>query len=333
MSIQSDDSYSVGYIKWNAGAHTKYCCNIYNTLTESINCGMYVTQFFFGNPKSFTRNRTSHTDIKDSQKLLTRFPMHVFSHFPYVANLAGSVKQLAWNGNEQQDTKTQLIIDELAYELSVLSNFSNTGKRSGVVIHPGNYKDRQLELSTIAKSINKINFVEGSTLLLENAAGKGCSLATTFEEIKEIYDQVDEHKQKYIGVCVDTAHITGVGEYDLSKCSEVTRMFEEFDNIIGIDKFTLLHLNDSKVPLGSKKDEHALLGTGYIWRNSFDSLIFLLDKCKEYGIPVMLETHGSDMLTLGALSDMNNQSDSNNSSKLIDLSSSKKKTGNRVLNI
>lgn len=304
MSIQTDEKFNtVCCVKWEVGAHTQFSKNIYDTLKKSIFCGMTVTQFFFGNPKSFNRHRASQEDIDICKKLLTRFPLHVFSHFPYVANFAGSVKQLAWNGSPEQDYKTQIIINELEYELSVMANFNQGRKRNGVVIHPGNYKDRSLGLVTIAKSINKINFAEGSTLLLENAAGKGCSLATTFEEIKEIIDHVVPEKQKHIGVCVDTAHLCGWGEYDLSKCSEIDRMFKEFDDIIGIEKFTLLHLNDSVVPFGSKKDHHALLGTGHIWAESFDSLVRLLDTCKKHGIPVMLETHGLDMLTLGALSD------------------------------
>ena len=293
----------VSSIKWDVGAHTEFSKSIYNTIRKSIFLSMNVTQFFLGSPKSFSRHRTSEEDIDKSIKILKHFPLHVFSHFPYVANLAGSVKQLAWTGNKEQDNKTQNIIKELEYELNVISRLKSDGKRNGVVIHPGNFENRKEGLSAIAKSINKINFKEGCTLLLENAAGQGCSLATTFKEIKDIYDQVDTNKQKYIGVCVDTAHICGYGEYDLSKCSEVKRMFEEFNDIIGIEKFTLLHLNDSLVNLGSKRDCHACIGTGTIWQNDFSSLILLLDICKKNGIPVMLETEQVDMLILGAISD------------------------------
>ena len=293
----------VSNIKWDVGAHTEFSKCIYDTLEKSIFYSMNVTQFFLGSPKSFSRHRASEEDIYKCIKIIKHFPMHIFSHFPYVANLVGSVKQLAWNGNKDQDCKTQNVLRELEYELSVISRLKIKGKRTGVVIHPGNFENRKIGLSTIAKSINKINFSEGSTLILENSAGQGCALATTFKEIKEIYDQVDELKQKHIGVCVDTAHICGYGEYDLSKCSEVIRMFEEFDNIIGIEKFTLLHLNDSVVELGSKRDCHARLGTGKIWGDGFTSLILLLDTCKKYDIPVMLETHGLDMLILGSLSD------------------------------
>jgi deoxyribonuclease-4 len=260
---------------------------------------MYATQFFMGNPKAFARHKVSFDDISRTKKLLKKFPLHVFSHFPYIANLAGSVKSLAWHGDSTQDAKTTRVLESLEYELSVLSNFDDL--RNGVVIHPGAYPDRKAGLANISKSINKITFTENGKLLLENAAGQGNALATTFKEIKTIIDGVDEEKRGYIGVCVDTAHIWGVGEYDISECSEVERMFADFDAIIGPEYFTLLHLNDSEVVLGARKDRHACLGTGHIWGDSFDSLILLLNICKERGIPAVLETHGADMLTLACL--------------------------------
>ena len=81
--------------------------------------------------------------------------MHVFSHFPFIANLAGSVKQLAWEGDSNQDYKTTVILRSLEYELGIISKFK-TG-RNGVVIHPGNFKDRKVGLAKIAETINKIN--------------------------------------------------------------------------------------------------------------------------------------------------------------------------------
>jgi hypothetical protein len=43
---------------------------------------------------------------------------------------------------------------------------------------------------------------------------------------------------------------------------------------------------------------------GYIWKNGFDSLIHLLNKCKCLNIPIILETNGSDIFTLASLSEM-----------------------------
>jgi endonuclease IV len=89
----------------------------------------------------------------------------------------------------------------------------------------------------------------------------------------------------------------------LSIVTEITRFFEDFKNIIGLEYFKLLHLNDSEVPLGSKKDRHACLGKGQIWNSSFESLIYLLNTCKKYHIPMVLETNSSDMITLAKLSE------------------------------
>lgn len=298
MSVET--SHNILCIKWEAGSHISFCGSISESLNDAVIYGMYAVQFFLGNPKSYKRHRATPNDILISKKIVDRFPMHVFSHAPYLYNLAGSKNSLAWNGDSSQDRKTESMLKELQYELSVLSNFDS--RRNGVIVHPGNYTDRKLGLNAIAKSINKLKFEKNSKLLLENSAGQGTSLCTNFEEIGEILEQVSDENKGYVGVCVDTAHIHGVGDYDLSMCEEVDRMFLDFDRIIGIENFTLLHLNDSKVEIGTKKDRHALLGTGYIWKDDMTSLIFLLEKCKKYGIPVVLETSPSDMRTLSYLS-------------------------------
>lgn len=283
-------------VKWDVGAHTAFSGKICDTLWTSVNFGMYATQFFMGNPQAFNRAKISPHDIGECKKIISRYPMHIFSHFPYVANLAGSVSSLAWNGDDAQDTKTSTVLNSLEYELNLLSELN-----AGVVIHPGSFKDRKKGLETISKSINKINFTNDAKLVLENASGQGTALATTFQEIKAIIDGVEKHKQRNIGVCIDTCHIFAYGDYDLSDKNEVDRLFCDFDNIIGLEKFTLLHLNDSETKLKGKVDRHACLGKGHIWGENFDSLVYLLDRCKSLGIPAVLETHGLDMLTLAEL--------------------------------
>tara|TARA_Y100001970_G_C14175785_1_gene826867 strand:- start:37 stop:909 length:873 start_codon:yes stop_codon:yes gene_type:complete len=277
------------------GAHIRYEKNIYKTIMSAIDKGMYSLQFFMGNPKGFTRSQISQDDIDNSKRLIERFPMNVFSHAPYLFNLAGSKDILAWNGNKDQDQKTMNVIKNLEYELGIISNFTN--KHNGVIVHPGNYAaDPHKGLLTIAKSIDMINFTENSNLLLENSAGQGTSLCTTFKEIKVILDNINETSKKYVNVCLDTAHIFGYGEYDISKISEMIRMFNEFDKIIGIKHLHLIHLNDSVVKCKTRKDRHELIGEGYIWKDNNESLIYLLDFAKSNHIPIVLETDPSDMI-------------------------------------
>jgi deoxyribonuclease-4 len=290
------------YMDWDVGVHTAFSHCITPTISQGIHYGMYTIQFFMGNPKqAWQRQQISEKDIQNTKVLLSRFPINVFTHYPYCANLAGKAKKghLAWDGNSAVDGKLRGVLRALEYELGVIANF--TTRRSGVVIHPGSYPDREKGHIAVAQTINRMNFPPNSHLLLENCAGEGNKLCRTFEEIRVVFDLLDSDKKPHVKVCVDTAHIWGQGEYNLSEIEEVNRMFEDFDRILGIENFYLLHLNDSKVPLGSKKDEHACLGDGHIWRKDFASLVHLLNKCKEFGIPMVLETHGLDMLTLAQL--------------------------------
>ena len=275
-------------LEWDVGIHTPFAKKIENTLIIAIQMGTYTTQFFMGNPKSYTRQRIGDDDIEKSNKILDRFPLKVFTHFPYIANLNGSVNSLAWNGDSKVDKMTSLMLSELEYELSVLSRLNSS--KTGVVIHPGCYPDRPKGLKTVAKSINKINFKGKSKLLLENCAGEGRKLCKNFSEFKTVYSLVEDDKKQNVGFCIDTAHIWGEGLYDLRRIDEIERMFFEFNIEIGIENLTLIHLNDSEVPFGSKKDRHEVLGYGHIWGSDVSSLIYLLNYCREKEIPMILET-------------------------------------------
>ena len=283
------------FITRNVGSHIEFSKYITSSIITAINSGMYCLQIFNGNPKSYTRNRLQEQDIKNAKRILTRFPMDIFSHFPYIANLNGSVEKLAWNGDHSIDNKMHILINELQYEVNAMANFYLPGKKSGVVIHPGCYPDIKVGLHTIASTINRINFVENALLILENCAGEGRKLCKNFTELKTIIDAVDLHKQKHIGICIDTAHIFGQGDYDIRTIDGIDKMFADFIRIIGINKFTLLHLNDSAVEFASKKDRHESLGRGFIWRDNLQSLKHLINTCNRYDVPIILETPDSDM--------------------------------------
>lgn len=302
--MQEENKNSMINVRWEVGAHSSFSGKICDTLWTGITQGMYTIQFFLGSPQGYTRAKVGEEDLERSRKALSLFPLNVFTHFPYVSNLVGSTSSLAWEGDEDQDRKTRTVISGLEHELGVVASLRTVlfGKRSGVVIHPGNYKDRKVGLKKISETISKIHFPVNSCLLLENSAGQGVSLATTLEELREIRDGVEEGKRGNIGVCIDTCHLFAVGDYDISCVEEVERFFDDYDTILGLKTLTLIHLNDSETKLGSHVDRHACLGTGYIWGKSMNSLVVLLELCKKHSIPLVLETHVSDMVTLTSLS-------------------------------
>ena len=292
----------VYYMKWDVGSHNYFSGSITDTISRGIKYGMYTIQFFMGDStQAWKREKISNEDIEKAKILMSRFPMNVFTHYPFCANLAGQSQKgcLAWSGNVAVDRKLSGIFQSLEYELDIVSKLCQ--KRSGVVIHPGSYPDRDDGHRAVAMTLNRINFPKNSFLLLENCAGEGNKLCRTFEEIRTVMDLLEPEKKSHVKVCVDTAHIWGQGDYDLSEIEGVDKIFEDFERLLGIENFYLLHLNDSKVPIGSKKDSHACLGEGWIWKKSFKSLVYLLNKCKQNQIPMVLETDESDMLTLALL--------------------------------
>ena len=289
-------------LSWCGGSHIKLEETLYDTVLSAVKQGMSCFQFFLGSPRSYARRECELDDIARAVKVAGDFNIMVVSHTCYIYNLNGSVKQLCWCGDRAQDGKTSGMMKHLEYELSVMSNF----KRNAVVIHPGSFKDREKGMDAIASTINKLKFSEGSMLLLENCAGEGNKIPRDFKEFKYILDKV-KHKEN-VGACVDTAHIHGQGDYDLSRPEEVLRMFEEFDSVVGLKHLKLIHLNDSEVELGSKKDRHALIGFGRVWgentrsvegaKSPMEGFKTLIKFCKDNDIPTVLETNRRDMHTL-----------------------------------
>ena len=64
-----------------------------------------------------------------------------------------------------------------------------------------------------------------------------------------------------LSVCFDTCHVHDAG-YDI--VNDFEGVIEQFDKIVGIDRISVIHLNDSKNPVGAHKDRHENIGFGYI---------------------------------------------------------------------
>lgn len=270
---------------WITGSHFSIEDSLYKTCFKAINLGFNCFQFFLGNPYSLNRKKLTQKDIDDTVRLCKDYNLAIYSHSPYIHNLCGKSTGNPKSDNPLPDSVYKNITS-LEYELSILANFPG----GGVVIHPGSYKDKEKGIQTIITSLNTINFPENSLLLLENCAGEGNKIPKTLENISAILQGIKSEKKRNVGICMDTAHIHGQGDYNFSIVSEVDRFFHDFDSIIGLSNLRLLHLNDSQVEFGSKKDRHASLGLGTIWGNDIDPLIKLLEYCKRYNIPTVLET-------------------------------------------
>jgi deoxyribonuclease-4 len=128
------------------------------------------------------------------------------------------------------------------------------------------------------------------TLLLENTAGQGTEIGYNFEQLRRIIDGVQEQHQ--VGICLDTAHAFEAG-YDLSKKEGIEKTLESFDQMVGLKRLHLLHLNDSKTPLGSRKDRHWHIGEGSIGLEGFR---YLINHPSIKNLPGIMETPRKDTM-------------------------------------
>lgn len=161
-----------------------------------------------------------------------------------------------------------------------------------LVTHPGNATDGDVDAGIVrnAEGIAEcLGAVDAPTrVLLELTAGSGTSVGGTFEHLRGILDAIPEDRRSRVGVCFDTCHAYSAG-YDL--VDDYEGVWARFDDDVGLDLLGLIHLNDSKHPLGSHKDRHETLGEGTLGAEPFRRL--MLDE-RLRGVPKVLETPKGD---------------------------------------
>jgi deoxyribonuclease IV len=156
-----------------------------------------------------------------------------------------------------------------------------------LVSHPGNFMDdRASGLARNADAITEaLTRVPGRVrVLLETTAGSGTALGATFEELAVIIARVPARLRRRVGVCIDTAHIFAAG-YDIA--TQYDDVISRFDDIVGLDRLGAMHLNDSKAPLGSRRDRHQLIGEGTIGEQAFRRI---MTDDRLAAIPKVIET-------------------------------------------
>jgi len=161
--------------------------------------------------------------------------------------------------------------------------------------HPGAHMGAG-EKAGLRRIIESLDIVHGETedaevrSVVETTAGQGTVLGSTFEQIAEIVNGVEDGGR--MGVCIDTCHIFAAG-YDIRKEESYRAVMEEFGRVVGFDRLLAIHVNDSKGELGSHLDRHEHIGKGSIGREGFR--LVMTDPRLER-VPKILETpKGEDL--------------------------------------
>jgi deoxyribonuclease-4 len=162
-----------------------------------------------------------------------------------------------------------------------------------VIMHIGSHAGRGFDAvaESVAVALKRIvEQAEGEVqLLLENSAGSGGIIGSRLEELAELVSRAGNHPR--LGIALDTAHLCAAG-WDFARDDEAAgRLVEEVDRLIGLDRLRVLHANDSKLPPGSRRDRHAVVGDGHIGLDGFRTL---LAQPTLRAVPWILETPDLD---------------------------------------
>ena len=238
---------------------------------QALELGADTFQFFTRNPRG---SRAKDLDEADAAALTALLAEHRFApvvaHAPYTLNLCGA-----------REENRAFALETMADDLRRLEHLPGQLYN----FHPGSHVGQGEETGTelIAAGLNALLRPDQSTtVLLETMSGKGSEVGGSFEALRAILDRVELGEK--VGVCLDTCHVWDAG-YDIA--ADLDGVLAEFDRLLGLDRLRAIHLNDSKNPLGSRKDRHACIGEGCI---GLEALVRVVRHPALRDLPFCLET-------------------------------------------
>ena len=253
------------------GCHLS-CSNGYLAMgNQALSIGADTFQFFTRNPRG---GSVKPFDAQDAQALNELMKTHDFApvraHAPYTLNACAADEKI----RDFARRTMREDLERLAHIPHVMLNF-----------HPGSHVKQGTEkgVMLIAQMLDEVYTPELPTrVLLETMAGKGSEVGGTFEELRAIMDRCCVGDR--LGVCLDTCHVSD-GGYDV--VNHLDDVLEEFDRVIGLDRLCAIHLNDSKNPMGSRKDRHEKIGEGSL---GLDAIVRIINHPQLRTLPFYLET-------------------------------------------
>jgi len=263
------------------GIHLGVAGGLLKTGRRARQIGATALQIFSDNPTAWRRRSEPPGDAPAFVAYCANQGIApVVIHASYLINLAGSAEPFARQS-----------IAGLAHELGRAPAYGATL----VNTHIGSHRSEGMNagLRQIASRVGAVlaDTPGGVKLVLENSAGGGDTLGSTLEELARILEGVPTSSAQHLAFCLDTAHLWGAG-YDISTEAGVAAVLDRFDELIGLDRLALIHLNDSKSALGSRHDRHEHVGAGRIGPAGLAA--FLRDPRLPQRTALVMETPGVD---------------------------------------
>ena len=257
------------------GAHMSIAGGIEKSLLRGHDLGCNTIQIFTKTSRGWREKFLQESEIIAFHETKEKTGIDpVISHCSYLVNLASPDRKIY-----------EKSIDSMLNEIERCESLGI----AYLVVHPGSHKESG-EIPGIEKIADAINILHQKTqgfrlkILLETTAGQGTNLGYRFEQIAEMIERVEEESR--MGLCLDTCHVFAAG-YDLRTENGYRKVFKDIEEIMGMERLMVLHLNDSQGDFGSRVDRHEHIGKGKIGEKPFR---WIMNDERLKNIPKIIET-------------------------------------------
>lgn len=281
------------------GAHASISPSILEGIKYIQSIGGTAIQIFTGsNQSSSLKAKQTITEEQAStiKKYLKEHKLYLAIHAIYLLNFCSyppssqrihyAHKNLIYDLELGEKIGASTVVLHLGYQTKLTSEEAYNNMADNII-----YILKQTQTTAPNVSIS-----------LETPAGQGSQIATTIPEFEKLFNLIQQKlslEKKSLAkkldnrltICVDTAHIFSSG-HDIRTPKLFKTYFTEIFSKFG-KRIALIHLNDSKQPLNSRKDQHEGLGDGTIFSSveNKESLKYLVKWSKKHIVPIVLETH------------------------------------------
>lgn len=255
MPAKSKSGKSAGV---NIGAHVRG--GLKGAVAHAQEIGAQTIQIFIGSPQTWREPVAEPEVLAAFMRGVKEHALGpVFVHGNYLVNLASA-----------SSVNMKKSVDNLSAALRL----ADIAGAQGLIFHPGSAMQSSYEdaVKRVIAALEKVlsDYRGDCKLLLEVCAGQGQTIGDQFSEFKDIFEAFGWDKR--LGVCWDTCHLLNAG-YDIASEDGLEATIDEFEKEVGFEWLYAIHANDSKNPLGARKDRHENIGEGHIGKAGFRRML------------------------------------------------------------
>ncbi len=258
------------------GAHVSIAGGVENAPINANRIGANAFALFTRNQRQWNAKPYTKSNIDKFNRNIKKLSFEmdkILPHASYLINLCSP-------DTEKLKLSRKAFLEEMGRVKELGLKYLN--------VHPGAHLNRITENECVELMVESIELaleqVEGVVVMLEITAGEGTVYGHKFEQLAEIIGKIK--RKDRVGVCLDTCHMFAAG-YDIRDEKSYSNTMEEFGKVVGFRYLKGMHLNDSKYPIGSRKDRHESIGRGFI---GLDAFKLIIEDDRTDNIPLILET-------------------------------------------